>query len=663
MTRASHGLGDSPILVRALAAVLAAAALSMGLYGRFKGIGHWPLGVDEFYVSRSIDNILRSGLPGFPCGGYYTRGLLYQYLVAAVRTSGASPEFAGRFVAAVSSLAVLPAAYLLGRRVDSPLAGWVSAIILCVSVWEIEMARFARMYAPFQAIFTWYLLYYLRYTADRQRAALGWMVALSVFGALTWEGGVLLGFANVFAVFVIHERGRLRGAHLLRIAGLTLLVVVLFLGTRDMRGFAPVPATAAPDTSPPVFLRFAAAFLAPLRQHPGWAGFGILVPLMLACASCPWLWAQRRRWFAVLGLGAAMAACALHWFMLAAGLTLLMLLTRLVGWRELAGPGRYFSMAMLSLLVYWAVLDVGLGVGTMGTPHGAGAVLPPQVQYLIGNPDVYDAIIRPWGRTLPLVSLGIAGAFAYLCSRTIRLDRAAPDAMSALLSLTAFMVLLVGAIPTNRVETRYTFFLYPVLIVLAVTASMRLMWPRAVLRRMPIAIAGFVPLVCFGLTGDFQPAHVAAVDSARINFREGMKPALAAHYYPRDDMRAVGDWLAAHVRPGDVVITGIPTLDQYYGGVDYFFLAADDPRYESYLCPDGRRERWTGHPVLYTMDALGSMISSGRRVFATVYADSEEDLLAAARSHGWYSRRAWTTENGNTHVLLIAAASSPPPAR
>ncbi len=83
--------------------ILVPAAMLVGLYGRFKGIGSWPLGVDEFYTSRSVDHVLLTGWPRFPCGGYYTRGVLFQYLVAGLRLSGLSPEFAGRFLCAHSA--------------------------------------------------------------------------------------------------------------------------------------------------------------------------------------------------------------------------------------------------------------------------------------------------------------------------------------------------------------------------------------------------------------------------------------------------------------------------------------------------------------------------------------------------------------------------------
>lgn len=54
--------------------VLAAAVL-FGVWIRFKGFGTWPLAVDEYYIYRSVSFILDSGMPAYPCGGYYTRGL------------------------------------------------------------------------------------------------------------------------------------------------------------------------------------------------------------------------------------------------------------------------------------------------------------------------------------------------------------------------------------------------------------------------------------------------------------------------------------------------------------------------------------------------------------------------------------------------------------
>jgi hypothetical protein len=104
------------------------------------------------------------------------------------------------------------------------------------------------------------------------------------------------------------------------------------------------------------------------------------------------------------------------------------------------------------------------------------------------------------------------------------------------------------------------------------------------------------------------------------------------------------------------VITGIPSLEQYYGRFDYFFLGEEDERYEAYVCQDGKTERWTNHPVLYGERALRQIVAPGRRVYASVYPDVADRLRAAARSEGWSVTRVWKSANGQADVLLIAAS-------
>jgi len=585
--------------LRVLSLLVGVGALLAGLYGRFKGIGTWPLGVDEYYISRSIDNIMRTGLPQFACGGYYMRGLLYQYLVAGMRWCGMQPEFAGRLLAGICSLAMLPAAYGLAKRVAGSQAALVTIIILCISVWEIEMARFARMYAPFQAVFTWYLVFYLRYTIDRNKAALIWLIALSVLGVLTWEGGVLLGVANLLAVVLAHDHGRLRAADWRRFAGLVLLLGLLYLATRDLRGFAGAPASDAGNLSS--HLPVAAAGLAPLWQHPAWALISLL-PLGLVVGSLPWIWSYRRRWMVGAGLCVVLASAAMHLFIVSGGVLALMLLAKLIDWHDLtAEPARRFALALVALLIFWLAFDIWTGSPlNYSAVSSTGAKGPPLVIHdLFGFPDIYDEIIRPWGHTVPILSLGLAAALAFWCWKTITTRSPVPDLIAALLSLITLMALAVGATATERIETRYTFFLYPLFIVLSVAALLKLVQSVKAFRQAPIVFAAAVPLLAFSATEDFQPRHIAQVDSADVNFRVGMSAVLAAHYYPRNDMRGVGQWLATHVRPGEVVITGIPSLEQYYSGFDYFFLDEEDLRYEAYVCQDGKTERWTNHPVLY----------------------------------------------------------------
>ncbi len=79
---------------RRVVQVCALAAIAIGVYSRFSGLGVWPLTTDEYFIVRSVDNILQHGIPEFNCGGYYMRGLTLQYLIASLLALGTQPEFA-----------------------------------------------------------------------------------------------------------------------------------------------------------------------------------------------------------------------------------------------------------------------------------------------------------------------------------------------------------------------------------------------------------------------------------------------------------------------------------------------------------------------------------------------------------------------------------------
>ena len=653
MTEDSIERAEVPMPARALLLIVGVAALLAGLYGRFKGIGLWPLGVDEFYLSRAVDNVLRTGLPGFPCGGYYNRGLAFQYVVAGLRLLGSSPEFAGRFAAGIASLAVLPAAYLLAKRFQGSLAGWLVAIILCASIWEIEMARFGRMYAPFQAVFAWYLLAYLRFTVDKNAAGLRWMIGLSTLGVLTWEGGVLLGLANIFAVLLLHENGRLTPKDWRRIALLSVLLIAFFLITRDIRGLTAPPAEDSviePPTSP---FHFAALWLAPFWQHAAWA-CTLLIPVVLAIPAVRWTTSFRGSWLAFGGLCAALVAAAAHAFLLVASLLMLMLLMRIIDLRALGWQrARYFWLTLGAFFVIWAL--AGAADGLIAHGWTATSTLAETARQLFGFPNIYDHVLRPWLRTLPILSLGLFAAFVFLCWSSIISERKGVDGMSVLLSLVIVLVLAVGAIPTDRIETRYTFFLYSLLTVLAVCALLLIARRQEKLRHGSILVTASLPLLCFAATEDFQPSHILNVDSEAVNFRVNMPRHNAEHYYPRNDISGAARWLEANVRPGDVVITGIPNLDQYYRRIDFFYLDDTDPRYEATVCRDDRTERWTNRPLLYTVGELTPIVASGRRVFATLYGGTEQHLKDYGASVGWSVTRVWRADSKTADVVLIEA--------
>jgi hypothetical protein len=631
-------------------------AVAMGLYGRFAGLGLWAFGVDEFYISRSIDHVLNTGLPRFLCGGYYTRGLAYQYVVALVRHWSVSPEFAGRVVSAVWSLVGLPAAYLIGRRLGGRTLGLTLLIILSVSVWEIEMARFARMYAPFQSVFLWYLVFFLRYTVDRERSALIPMVLLSILGVLTWEGGALLGLANLLPPLLNHERGRLRRADFKFIMAMLILFGALVIATTDLRGSAGEPAVSgeqlgSQDSSVPLSMD-----LQVYTAHGGWIAAFVILQLALSLRALPWIWAMRARWLAAAGLSLALLSAWLHQFALCGAGIALLLLTQLVAPVDLKDRGaRAYALALLACCAFWPAFGVLTGAwreispdDVLTTHHWLGLA-----RHLGGFPRVFDEILRPWGKTMPVLTVGVSllgAALAVLVLFSRRLTQS--TVIRTLMALLIVLMLAVGTRAPGRIETRYTFFLYPLVMALGLAGILALVESRLGKSQAALAAGAALGLLFFGLSEDFMPAHVAHIASWPVNFRVGMTPSQAAHYYPRSDYRMAAMWLKLHARPEDEVIIGIPSLDPYYRA-NYFFLQSDDDRYDDYACREGTEERWTNLPLLYGTDALAARVTAGKRVLLVTYPEVARAMLAEGRQRPWRERLAWLSPDGGVAVTAL----------
>jgi hypothetical protein len=654
--------GGEPPVHRLLVAIVA-AAVPAGLYARFKGLGAWPLGVDEFYISRSIDFIIHTGLPEYPCGGYYTRGLLYQYVVAALRLAGLSPEFAGRVVPATASILMLPAAYLLGRRLHSRAAGLIVVTILSLSVWEVEMARFARMYAPFQAVFVWYVIFFLKYAVDRDRRSLIPMLLLSVVGVLIWEGGVLLGIANLLPPFLNHDRGRLRKADWIYLTLCSILMVAMYLtATADFRGIAYPPENAMGNlpragldvlmASTPLWV----TFIRNVVNGPVWSPLIAAVPMALSVWSLRWIWSLRSRWLAAAGLLSALALALVHQYVGAASILLLLLLSDMLHWREPLQPAaRPYFVAMGSSILWWISFALVSDSWLPDLPHvGAMERFVALVFEFASFPNVIDGIARPWGRTIPIVSLLLFAALAAASIRSILDRHSKPTVLSALLVMVLTLVLAIGASDAPRSETRYAFFLYPLLISVAVAVVARAHeFFAGSIRRFSAAAVPIVALALFFISEDFQPYHLATIDSEATNYRLGMSAIETSHYYPHNDVRSAATWLIEHVTADDVVIIGVTNVDAYYPDIDYVYLDSKDPRYIQFACRDRRTERWTNKPLVYTERALDTLVRSEARIFILLYPDRMQRLLDDAAKYDWDARRAWTSIDGGIEIATI----------
>jgi 4-amino-4-deoxy-L-arabinose transferase-like glycosyltransferase len=633
-----------------------------GTLARFWNLGKWPLAIDEYYFAQSVQNLLHYGFPKFACGGYYVRGLLLQYGSAALQLTGLSAELAPRLIAAVCTLVALPAAFQIGRRLGGRDVGLIAVAVLALSVWEVEIGRFGRMYAPFQCLFLWYVVFFLRYVIDNRRRAAIPMLVLSALGFAVWEGGIFLVLTNLLPPFIRHPDGRLTGRDWLYLVGCSLLLIpAYYLTMADLRtsdSDMPADYVEPPDTPSESRLDAAIPPFKTLKAHIAWAA-AFLVPLAVVL----WAGVQQLRLrlqpkaepLALLGMLLVLGCSALQQFELAVGVLLVLVLLGIVSTESLSlAKARPLYIAVLACAVFWVAF--GVAVSDWHTP-GLSSL---HTLFLLGYefvrfPDAVRQVAMPWARTVPLLSLGLFILVAANILRGVLHYRDTAPAERILLAL--FVVLFLAAAASNppRQETRYVFFLYPLALLFSILTIGRFMRRMLGDSSLGAAAATVVCLIAFVLSEDFRPQHLWNIDSEAINFRIGMGSRLSGHYHPRSDSRAAATWLQAHAVPGqDLVIIAFPGVDFYYPKSDYYFVAESDPRFESWACSRGTTQRWSNLPMIHSYAALQSRITTGRRVWMVLEPSRMQPILATLPPGDWTLE--WTSREHDISIVSVRLA-------
>jgi hypothetical protein len=125
--------------------------LGVALLLRWRYIQEISPFVDEFVTAWAARNVPAHGLPIFPSGNLYPHGFVFTYLQVPF-VLGSFDETLARVPALLVSLAALPVAYWVGRRLFSEQAGLVAAAAMAVDPDFIIWGGRARMYGLLQLL-------------------------------------------------------------------------------------------------------------------------------------------------------------------------------------------------------------------------------------------------------------------------------------------------------------------------------------------------------------------------------------------------------------------------------------------------------------------------------------------------------------------------------
>ena len=141
--------------------------VAVGAYLRLAHLGALGFRWDEDLSGLAVRAILEKGVPELPSGMIYLRGGLFSHLMAASASVFGFSEFALRLPAALFGIALIVVAYLFGTALFGRVVGLVTAALLAVSFWDIDLARYARFYSAFSVFYvlTLYAIWQFRVKA------------------------------------------------------------------------------------------------------------------------------------------------------------------------------------------------------------------------------------------------------------------------------------------------------------------------------------------------------------------------------------------------------------------------------------------------------------------------------------------------------------------
>ena len=641
-------------------------AFLAGLYARFKGLGTWQLATDEYFIVKSAENILKYGIPEWDVGGYYSRGLILQYFTAFLLSFGIKAELAARILPAVANLLSLPALYLLSKKISGKHLAAVVTILFSLSLWEIEFSRFARMYTLFQSLFIWYCYFLYKYIIEHDSRSFNWLLILSVLGVFTYEGSVFLVILNFLPIFWDKKvqsfnpfKVKLYKEKLVQISiSVAIFIFAYFFLTFDFRTLY-LNNVLPPDVveyfnniKSDGFIRKPILLIKVIPSSTFWS-FLLLVPITLNIyIAYKFLKSNLTDYSKV-----ALLALLVFSFFNLLGLTLVsFIIFSLIHWIKINElddtdgnsstinfkwfyKNRTFRLLLLAFFtnfIFWILFSVSTSDWQQFFPKvqfsSLFVALKTVIKDSLNYPYLYEtfALFRD---TIPNTTIIIWFSIGLITAITLFNKRINKNFSTRFL---IFVVLLVGLIQNSinlvYFETRYFFFLYPLVLVLLFLCFETVV--QIFIKNKFISKFVFLLLTVLFLfvSEDFGVTHLKNIDSKKYNFRTIYPHAVMVHYYPRWDSKSLTDIINHESIVGDIIITNEHTSEFYLNRLDYFF---NDYRWSSFPTESavfGTKERWTNSNLIYQYSDLNKFIDTRTStiwfILNTVWTlDEQEDFI------------------------------------
>src|SRR5688572_1245071 len=211
-----------------------AVIVSIGAYLRLANLGTLGFRWDEDLSGLAVRAILEKGVPELPSGMIYLRGGLFSHLMAASASLLGFSEFALRLPAALFGIALIVVAYLFGAALFGRVIGLVTAALLAISFWDIDLARYARFYSAFSVFYVLTLYAIWRFRVQAPSTAGGVLcIALAILTLSLHDLAYSLALAFFYPLVLRGPTAWLRPREWLWPVASSAVLAVFYVGWRE----------------------------------------------------------------------------------------------------------------------------------------------------------------------------------------------------------------------------------------------------------------------------------------------------------------------------------------------------------------------------------------------------------------------------------------------
>tara|TARA_R110001592_G_scaffold362086_2_gene674870 strand:+ start:1135 stop:3159 length:2025 start_codon:yes stop_codon:yes gene_type:complete len=604
--------------------VLTFLAVIIGIYARFKGLGAAPITGDEYHTAQSVRNILQHGIPEFECGGYYLRGVLLQYILAASSfIPYMTEETAYRSVISIFNLAAIPPLFFLAKRTGGTVLGLAAIIFFSLSIWEIENARYIRMYAPFQTFFLWYLYVLYRVVIEQHERLYIYLWGLSLSSILIYETGIFLCVLN-FIPYLSSSRNSNTQYKIksICISFVILGIAILFILTKWRTISAQPPLSSdinlfiqslalntisLPQSIGPLILPKNILFPFLINSSGYWL-FGFICLLALSIAT---LWKVRHLAFSHLyyfiAISSSLLLSLLNQYSLITLTLLTLWSTNLIRLKDCDYQTRLIFITYISIsFIFWVCFCLMTTEWhTTLFQSDSGNHLFKAMVSMFKYPNIYTKVLLQWLYGQPITTTIFLSAICIGFLIALIKRNISPQE-KFFYSIVILLLTLTALLKQPYFASRYTFFIYPVILLLALRGLQR---SASLFKKMRYMIFTCLFSITLYFSEDIDINHIQTIDTVQTIFRLGYSPARSKHLWDRLDISSPSEFVNENIKKDDIVLSTVRPTHYYLNQLNFYYKNKHNIEFLVSSACESRKEIWTGADFIYTEDELLSLLS------------------------------------------------------